>query len=163
MTGIRIFYADDRRENRGLHIASLKGQICAFHFAIYQAKALAVAQRLRTDDGTVFKGNVLAVPGKIFPLYHAIAHHHILCMPERILRVKTAIFKDSVLNILKRILSFKMHIVEMEIAGSQHKVLALCSTVLHGNTVNRPAKFWRDDVAIPHFDRTTLPQRLDAV
>ena len=112
MAGIRILDADDRREDRGVHIAFFKSKIRAFHFAVYQAQALAVAQRLGADDRAVVKGYVLAVPRQILSLDHAVSHHHVPGMPERVLGIEAAVVQGRVFDVLERIFSLEGYILQ---------------------------------------------------
>ena len=146
-----------------MHIAFFKSKIRAFHFAVYQAQALAVAQGLGADDRAVVKGYVLAVPGQILSLDHAVSHHHVPGMPERVLGIEAAVFKGRVFDVLERIFSLEGYIGKMQVGGAHHEILALCGAVLHRDAMNRPAEFRRDDVAVPHRHLAALPQRLDAV
>lgn len=95
-SGQRVFDAEDRRDNRGLHFAAFKGQVTFHHFTVNELQSLAVAQRLRADDFTVFKGNVLAVPCQIFAFYNTVADCDVFGMPESILGIEDAVFKKGI-------------------------------------------------------------------
>ena len=66
------------------------------HIPDNELQSLAAAQRLRADDFTVFKGNVLAVPCQIFALYNTVADCDVFGMPESILGIEDAVFKKGI-------------------------------------------------------------------
>ena len=76
--------------------------------------ALAVTEWLGSNDGTVFEGHILTVPGQVFSFDHTVLDDHIPGMPEGILRVKIAVRKDRVRNILERVFAFERYIVKFQ-------------------------------------------------
>ena len=58
--GQRVFDAEHRRGNGGLHLAALEGKVAVKHFTVHKFQPLAVTQGLCADDCTVFKGDILA-------------------------------------------------------------------------------------------------------
>ena len=83
---------------------------------------------------TVFKGDVLAVPGQVFAFHNAVTDGDIFCMPESIFGIKGAVFKNGILNVLEGIFALHAYIRKVQVGRTHHKVFALGLAILHFDT-----------------------------
>ena len=163
MSRQRILDAEHRGGNLGFHLRFFKAEVGVHHFAVDEFQVFAVAERLGADDLAVFQRQTIGVPGQILSLYHAVAHRNIFAVPESILRVKTAIGKGGVFNILERIFSLEIHMVELDVAGPEQKILTFGGAILHPDAIGSPAEFRRINIAAGQRNIPALPHGFDAV
>lgn len=157
-----ILDAQNRSVQGGHDFRTFKGKVGIFHYAVDQAQVFAVAKWLRANDGAVFKGHVLGIPGEVFPLDDAVLDQNVPSMPQAVLGIQVTVIEYGVFHILERVLSFQRNIVEYQIFAAHHEILGFKGTVGKFASGCGPAEFGGNDSAVLHADIRTFSQCLDA-
>lgn len=118
-----------------------KSQVSPPGPAVFHRQPVDIAQALVAFNRAVNQGNILSIPGEIFPTDLRVVDGHVLAVPKGILRNQTGIVDFHILRPVEAVVANQIQMVNVDVFAIHPEVVAIHRQISQADIFTSPQGF----------------------